>query len=152
MYITLKDGEELKSEVLYIRARIDKHGKKRDNRAFEDGAISTSVEVSPEDIETMEGFLGSDKLSRAESEITYLKKQVELKSNLIAKLSDDLFKKQAQEKENFERLANLEKVLKEDKGQSNSEALGQLNELTNRLAEMRSSDSLLRTEITNQER
>ena len=152
MYITLKDGEELKSEVLYIRARIDKHGKKRDNRAFEDGAISTSVEVSPEDIETMEGFLGSDKLSRAESEITYLKKQVELKSDLIAKLSDDLFKKQAQEKENFERLANLEKVLKEDKGQSNSEALGQLNELTNRLAEMRSSDSLLRTEITNQER
>jgi chromosome segregation ATPase len=100
----------------------------------------------------MEGFLGSDKLSRAESEITYLKKQVELKSDLIAKLSDDLFKKQAQEKENFERLANLEKVLKEDKGQSNSEALGQLNELTNRLAEMRSSDSLLRTEITNQER
>ena len=152
VYITLKDGEELKSEVLYIRARIDKHGKKRDNRGFEDGAISTSVEVSPEDIETMEGFLGSDKLSRAESEITYLKKQVELKSDLIAKLSDDLFKKQAQEKENFERLANLEKVLKEDKGQSNSEALGQLNELTNRLAEMRSSDSLLRTEITNQER
>jgi chromosome segregation ATPase len=100
----------------------------------------------------MEGFLGSDKLSRAESEITYLKNQVELKSDLIAKLSDDLFKKQAQEKENFERLANLEKVLKEDKGQSNSEALGQLNELTNRLAEMRSSDSLLRTETTNQER
>ena len=151
VYITLIDGKEVKSEVLYIRARINKEGKKRDNRAFEDGAISTSVEVSPQDIETMEGFLGPDKLSRAESEITYLKKQVELKSDLIAKLSDDLFKKQAQEKENFERLANLEKVLKENKDQSNSEALGQLNELSSRLTDMRSSDSLLRSEITKQE-
>ncbi len=151
VYITMKDGEDIKSEVLYIRARISKEGKKRDNRAFEDGAISTSVEVSPQDIETMEGFLGPDKLSRAESEITYLKKQVQLKSDLIAKLSDDLFKKQAQEKENFERLANLERVLKENKSQGNSEALDQLDELSSRLTDMRTSDSLLRSEINAQE-
>jgi chromosome segregation ATPase len=152
VYITLKDGDDIKSEVIYIRARINKDGKKKDLRAFEDGAISTSVEVSPQDIETMEGFLGSDKLSRAESEITFLKKQVALKSDLIAKLSDDLFNKQAQEKENFERLASLEKVLKENNEQGNTAALSQLNELSSRLTDMRTSDSLLRSEINNQEK
>ena len=74
VYITLKDRDDIKSEVIYIRARINKDDKKKDQRAFEDGAISISVEVFPQNIETMEGFLGSDKLSRAESEITFLKK------------------------------------------------------------------------------
>jgi hypothetical protein len=60
VFITMKYGEEVKSEVLYIKATLDPSGKKRDNRAFEDGAISTSVEVSPSDIETMEGFIGGD--------------------------------------------------------------------------------------------
>jgi len=151
VYITMQYGEEVKSEVLYLRANIDPAGKTSDDRAFEDGAISTSVEVSPSDIETMEGFLGGDRLSQAESEISYLKKQVQMKSDLIAKLSDDLFKKQAQEQENFERLESLEKTLKDNQTQGNSGALEQLQELTQRLIDMRSSDSLLRLEITIQE-
>lgn len=151
VYITMQYGEEVKSEVLYLRANIDRSGKSSDDRAFEDGAISTSVEVSPSDIETMEGFMGGDRLSQAESEISYLKKQVEMKSDLIAKLSDDLFKKQEQEQENFQRLESLEKTLKDNQTQGNSEALSQLKELTQRLLDMRSSDSLLRREITIQE-
>ncbi|MEQ9188682.1 MAG: DUF1573 domain-containing protein [Cryomorphaceae bacterium] len=151
VYITMKYGKEVKSEVLYLRAQIDPSGKSSDDRQFEDGAISTSVEVSPSDIETMEGFMGGDRLSQAESEISYLKKQVEMKSDLIAKLSGDLFKKQTQEKENFKRLASLEQTLKDNAAQGNSEALTQLQELTERLVAMRSSDSLLRSEITVQE-
>ena len=66
----------MKSEVLYVRATIEPEGRKQDDRAFEDGRIATSVVVSPSDIETMEGFMGEDKLTKAQSEIEYLKKQV----------------------------------------------------------------------------
>ncbi len=151
VYITLQHGDEVISEVLYLRAKVQEGGKTDDQRQFEDGRISTSVEVSPSDIETMEEFMGDDKLGQAQSEIEYLKKQVAIKSDLIAKLSDDLFRKEAQEQENFERLANLESTLKNNDRQNNEEALAQLNELTDRLTGMRSSDSLLRAEIREQE-
>lgn len=151
VYITFQYGKEIQSEVLYVRAQIDPNGKQSDQRAFEDGAISTSVEVSTSDIETMEGFMGGDRLSQAESEIAYLKKQVQMKADLIAKLSDDLFQKQAKEQENFKRLAALETTLQENNEKGNQEALAQLQELTSRLVDMRTSDSLLREEITDQE-
>jgi chromosome segregation ATPase len=99
----------------------------------------------------MEGFLGADKLTQAQSEIAYLKKQVALKSDLIAKLSDDLYGKEAAEKENIQRLAALEKTLRETDASGNKEALGQVDELTKSLTSMRSADSLLRAEIKSQE-
>ena len=101
VYITLQHGDEVISEVLYLRAKVQEGGKTDDQRQFEDGRISASVEVSPSDIETMEEFMGDDKLGQAQSEIEYLKKQVAIKSDLIAKLSDDLFRKEAQEQENL---------------------------------------------------
>jgi chromosome segregation ATPase len=151
VYITLQYGDQVISEVIYLRAKIERGGRTDDQRQFEDGRISTSVEVSPSDIETMEGFMGDDKLGKAQSEIEYLKKQVAIKSDLIATLSDDLFKKEAQEKENFERLAKLENTLRNNDRTNNEEALAQLDELTSRLTDMRSSDSLLRKEIRSQE-
>lgn len=151
VYITMLVNDEVKNEVLYVRAMFSDDGKQKDNRAFEDGELATSVEVSPEDIESLEGFTGSDKLNRAASEIEYLKRQLELKSDLIAKLSDDLFQKQALEKENFNRLSELEKSLKDNPSKSNNEALNQLEELTERLIATQTSDSVLRQEIQNQE-
>ena len=149
VYITLKQGDELLSEVLYVRANISDDGTTQE-RQFQDGVISTSVEVSPEDIETMEGFMGDDKLKKAESELVYLKKQVSLKDELISKLSSDLYQQSEEKNENLNRLAELEKTLQTD-GASSSEAVAQIQELTTRLMSMKSSDSLLRQEIDSQE-
>lgn len=149
VYITLKQGDELLSEVLYVRAHISDDGSTQE-RQFEDGVISTSVEVSPEDIETMEGFMGDDKLKRVESELVYLKKQVSLKDELISKLSSDLYAQAEEKNENLERLAELEKTI-QNNGTGGPEAMTQIQELTSRLKSMKSSDSLLRTEIESQE-
>jgi chromosome segregation ATPase len=150
VYVNLSHGNEIKSEVIYVRATIDEGGKLSDDRTFQDGKMATSVEVSPDDIETMEGFMGGDKLSQAQSEIDYLKKQVQLKSDLIAKLSDDLFQKKKEEQENMQRLSTLKQTIRKGGG-NNSEALNQLEELTARIEAMQSSDNLLRQEIMVQE-
>lgn len=149
VYITMKQGAEVTSEVLYLRAQISTDGASGQERAFRDSPIATSVEVSPDDIETMEGFMGKDRLTQAEAEITYLRKQVSLKGDLIERLSSDLHEKQLSEAENIRRLEELENTLRN--GQNSDLALKQVSQLTGRLVLMQKSDSALRAEIHLQE-
>jgi len=151
IYITIKVGDEVKSEVIYIRAQVSDQGIKENGRQFNDSEIAISVEVSPDDIENLEGFLGKDRLTQAEAEIVYLRKQVGMKGELISKLSEDLRSKQEKEEENIQRLATLERSLKNSNGGNNAEILGQIRELSNRLSSIQQSDAKLRAEIVSQE-
>lgn len=151
VYVTMKEGNEIVSEVLYIRAQIHKEGRSKANRQFEDSHAAVSVEVSPEDIENMEGFLGKDRITQAESEINYLRKQVSLKTDLISKLSEDLQQKQSEEQENIRRLNELEATLKAGNTGDLGMVLNQINELTQRLREVQKSDGELRQAIADQE-
>jgi len=151
VYITMKQGKEVVSEVIYLRAQISDKGSASQDRAFLDSRIATSVEVSPADIETLEGFLGKDRLAQAEAEIAYLRKQVGLKGELIEKLSADLLQKQATETENIRRLEELESTLRDPGHPDNGLALSQVSQLTERLVLMQKSDSALRAEIHQQE-
>ena len=136
IYVTFKVGDDVKSEVIYLRAQISANGKKENGRAFQDSEVAVSVEVSPEDIETMEGFTGNDRLTQAEAEILFLKKQVSMKSELIAKLSSDIRDKQSQETENIQRLVTLENTLQSTNTSLSPEVLEQINQRGTRLNEL----------------
>lgn len=151
VYITMRQGKEVVSEVIYLRANITSEGREENGRQFDDSRIATSVEVSPDDIETLEGFLGQDKLVQAEAEITYLRKQVGLKSELISKLSEDLQAKQQSEEENIQRLAALQQTLQQGTEKDVEVAMQQIDQLTKRLIAIQRSDSVLRSEIYDQE-
>ncbi len=151
IYLTIRIGEEVKSKVLYIRANVSSDGRKENDRAFNDTKIATSVEVSPEDIENMEGFFGKDRLSQVESELKYLRKQVDLKSELIAQLSQDLQKKKATEAENLKQLRELEQTLANPSKLDQTVALTQLNNLTEKLQEIQRADEAMRNSIKQQE-
>lgn len=151
VYVTIKVGNEVKSEVIYLRAQVSDQGQKDNGRQFADSEIAVSVEVSPDDIENLEGFLGKDKLTQAEAEIVYLRKQVGMKGELISKLSEDLRSKQVKEEENIQRLATLENSLKNSSSGNNAEILGQIRELSSRLTSIQESDAQLRAEIVAQE-
>jgi hypothetical protein len=151
IYLTIRIGEEVKSKVLYIRANVSSDGRKENDRASNDTKIATSVEVSPEDIENMEGFFGKDRLSQVESELKYLRKQVDLKSELIAQLSQDLQKKKATEAENLKQLRELEQTLANPSKLDQTVALTQLNNLTEKLQEIQRADEAMRNSIKQQE-
>lgn len=151
VYVTFKIGDDVLSEVIYLRAQVSNDGIATDDRAFQDSEIAISVEVSPEDIETMEGFMGSDQLARAESEIDYLKKQVAIKSELIVKLSDDLRLKQQKEAENIERLSAIENSLKTSNAEVDENVKAQLEELAARLNKMQQSGDSIQDAISYQE-
>lgn len=151
VYITMRQGQDVLSEVIYLRALVSPEGATDNGRQFQDSRIATSVEVSPDDIETMEGFLGQDKLSQANAEISYLRKQVGLKSELISKMSEDLRQKQQSEQENIQRLAALQSTLKSGSGVDVNAAMEQIDQLTHRLMAIQRSDSILRAEIYSQE-
>ena len=118
VYVTLKIGESVQSE--------------------EDSEIAVSVEVSPEDIQTLEGFMGTDQLARAESEINYLKKQVALKTMLIERLSADLHEKQENEEQSILRMHALEESLNESKQDFDTSILVQIADINSRLEQERS--------------
>lgn len=84
----------------------------------------------------MEGFTGNDRLTQAEAEILFLKKQVSMKSELIAKLSSDIRDKQSQETENIQRLVTLENTLQSTNTSLSPEVLEQINQLGTRLNEL----------------
>ena len=151
VYVTFRVGNDVKSEVIYLRAQISTNGKSDNERAFNDSEIAVSVEVSPEDIETMEGFTGDDRLTQAEAEIKFLKKQVSMKSELIAKLSSDIKEKQTQEAENIERLSNIENSLQSSNAGLNPEVLKQISQLGKRLNELQESGDRIQGEIAKQE-
>ncbi|MEZ4721666.1 MAG: DUF1573 domain-containing protein [Flavobacteriales bacterium] len=151
VYITMRLGDDVLSEVLYLRANVTPNGGAGPKREFKDSEIATSVEVSPSDIESLEGFGAQDRLASAEAEIGYLKKQLGLKSELISKLSDDLRIKQTKEAENIQRLQDLERSVRTDDGTGNQAILLQITELSTRLVAIQESDKQLRQEIFNQE-
>lgn len=151
IYVTFKLGNDVKSEVIYIRAQIDQSGTKSNGREFQDSEIAASVEVSPADIETMEGFMGKDQLTQAESEISYLKKQVAMKSELIAKLSADIQEKQVKEVENIQRLNQLERTLQNTNTELNPEVIEQIGQLSERLNQLQNSGQQIQNEIAMQE-
>ncbi|MDP4663783.1 MAG: DUF1573 domain-containing protein [Salibacteraceae bacterium] len=151
IYLTIRIGEEVKSKVLYIRANVSSDGRKENDRAFNDTKIATSVEVSPEDIETMEGFFGKDRLTQVESELKYLRKQIDLKSELIAQLSQDLQKKKTTEAENLKQLNELQQTLANPSKVDQSAALAQLNNLTKKLQDIQRADEAMRNSIKQQE-
>ena len=151
VYVTFRVGDDVKSEVIYLRAQISVDGKKENGRAFQDSDIAVSVEVSPEDIETMEGFTGNDRLTQAESEIAFLKKQVSMKSELIAKLSSDIREKHTQEVENIECLYALENTLQSTNTKLSPDVLKQISQLGIRLNELQASGQRIQSEIANQE-
>ncbi|MDP4762179.1 MAG: hypothetical protein NWR97_00890, partial [Salibacteraceae bacterium] len=138
-------------KVLYIRANVSSDGRKENDRAFNDTKIATSVEVSPEDIETMEGFFGKDRLTQVESELKYLRKQIDLKSELIAQLSQDLQKKKTTEAENLKQLNELQQTLANPSKVDQSAALAQLNNLTKKLQDIQRADEAMRNSIKQQE-
>jgi len=115
VYVTLRIGESVQSEVLYIRAQVVANGQIESGRQFEDSDIAVSVEVSPEDIQALEGFVGTDQLASAQSEINYLKKQVALKTLLIERLSSDIQEKQESEQQSILRMHALEESLNNSK-------------------------------------
>ena len=151
IYLTMRIGEEVRSQVLYLRANVSATGTKDNDRVFNDTKIATSVEVSPEDIETMEGFFGKDRLTQVESELKYLRKQVDLKSELIAQLSQDLQKKKATEAENLKQLNELQQTLANPSKVDQSAALAQLNNLTEKLQDIQRADEAMRNSIKQQE-
>lgn len=151
IYVTVRIGETVKSQILYLRAKIEASGKTDNDRAFNDTKIATSVEVSPDDIETMEGFFGKDRLTQVESELKYLRKQVSLKSELIAQLSGDLQNKKATEAENLKQLKELQQTLANPTKVDQTVALAQLNELTDKLQAIQKADEAMRMAIKEQE-
>jgi chromosome segregation ATPase len=151
IYVTMRIGETVKSQVLYLRANIQATGKTDNERAFNDTKIATSVEVSPDDIETMEGFFGKDRITQVESELKYLRKQVNLKSELIAQLSGDLQNKKATEAENLKQLEELQRTLANPAKVDQSVALAQLNDLTTKLQSIQKADEAMRMAIREQE-
>jgi chromosome segregation ATPase len=151
VYVTLRIGESVQSEVLYIRAQVEDRGQFESGRQFEDSEIAVSVEVSPEDIQTLEGFMGTDQLARAESEINYLKKQVALKTLLIERLSTDLHEKQENEEQSILRMHALEESLNESKQDFDTSILVQIADINSRLEQMKASDSVTQDLIHDQE-
>ncbi|GAB4375908.1 MAG: hypothetical protein Kow0075_02630 [Salibacteraceae bacterium] len=152
VYITFGIDNEVHSEVIYLRAQISENGTATDGRKFRDSEIATSVEVLPSDIETLEGLGKNESEIRQVAELEYLRKQVALKSELIAKLSSDLQNKQASEKENLLRLEQLENTLRHGSPGGTDSALRQIQELSMRLKQVQKSDSLLKMEIAQQDK
>lgn len=151
IYVTIRIGEEVQTQILYVRANVSANGTKDNQRKFIDTEIATSVEVSPEDIETMEGFFGKDRLTQVESELKHLKKQVDLKTELIAQLNADLQQRKAADEANLLKLEELQKTLSATTQVNQEMALEQLNSLTNQLQEIQKADEAMRFAISEQE-
>lgn len=151
IYVMLQVGEEVVNEVIYVRAQVDPSLSASNDRVFQDSEVAVSVEVSPEDIETMEGFMGGDRLAMAQSEISYLKQQMALKSDLIERLSSDLYAKKDQEAKNIQRLEELEAAVRTGSTISQDQIISQISILTKQLKSIQASDERLRQEILAQE-
>ncbi len=135
-------------ERIYVRAEVDPKGAQGQQRSFTDSEIALTVEVSPDDIADMEGFMGEDKLAQAETEIAYLRRQIKLQSELLFRFNEDLKEKQHAERENLEQLANLEKGIRENR--ADEAILAQIDALSERLIAIQQSDQDLRAEFSNQ--
>jgi len=150
VYVTLAIGTEAKTEIIYLRALVEEGGQNGQNREFEDGIVATSVEVSPSDIRSMEGLLSENELEKAENEIAFLRQQIDLKTEIIAQLSDDLQVKAKSEAENMAQLKSLELILKSDTI-GNSKALAEVEALSTRLQSMKENDSLMKVEVASKQ-
>lgn len=142
---------------LYMRLETNSSAMAGDSkRAFADSPIATSVQVTAADIEGLEGFRGNDALSSAQAEIEYLKKQLEIKTDLILRLASDIDEKQQSEEESLQKLAQLQQTIQEwseGKAAANGEmALSQVQSLGSTLGQWKSADSLWRLEIARQEK
>ncbi|GAB5539540.1 MAG: hypothetical protein Salg2KO_16430 [Salibacteraceae bacterium] len=150
VYVTVRQGAEVWSEILYVRAHVTNDRVNDNGRQFQDSEVAISVEVSPADIESLEGFSGQSKINRAKNQITYLQKQLDLKSELIAKLSEDLRQKEASEAENIRQLQLIEESVKAG-GSDEDQIIAQIERLAKRLHDIQKSDKELRNEVLVQE-
>lgn len=148
--IKIESPTKVYSERLFVRALVSKDGTVGQQRSFTDSEIALTVEVSPDDVEDMEGFLGKSRIEQAETEITYLRRQLKLQADLLFRYSEDLKLKQAQEQENISKLAELEKGIRNK--QTDEAILTQIDQLSSRLKEIQASDQKLRSDIARQER
>jgi len=142
-----------------------------------DSEISTTVQVSPTDIENLEVFgsnnfeLRSSRIDSSLAEIGYLKKQLNIKSDLIVTLTRELKSKQAAEKNSLVKLEELSQTIQNLQGSDSiggmppweaekererlaserNNALDQIGSLSTQLYKLQNTDSLLRYEIAAQE-
>lgn len=147
--VEIVSQEGVYTERIYVRADVNTRGNTLPARSFTDSEIALTVEVSPDDVADMEGFLGDDKLARAETEITYLRRQMKLQSELLFRFNEDLKAKQVSEQQNLEQLAILEKGIKENN--TDEAILSQIDLLSERLLAIQKSDQALRNEFSSQE-